>query len=260
MLFDTHAHIDQADFDPDRRAVIERARAAGVSQLLAVGTTVASSRKCIEIAAEFAGVHAAVAIHPNYLAEAAPGDWDEIVAMAFAPGVVAIGETGLDRHWDFTPFDLQVEYFGRHVRLACERGLPFIVHMRDCEADVLESLRAAYASHGPLRGVMHSFTGDAAMAAECIALGMHISFAGMVTYKKSAELRACAATIPADRLLIETDCPYLSPEPVRSVRRNEPAHVRFTADCLATVRGMTVDELAALTTANAQALFRVAAP
>jgi TatD DNase family protein len=124
----------------------------------------------------------------------------------------------------------------------------------------MASLRAQYDEQGPLRGVMHSFTGDAAMAAECMALGMHISFAGMVTYKKSTALRECAATIPDDRLLIETDAPYLSPEPVRGIRRNEPAHVHHTAECLARVRGTTFGELAALTTANARRLFRVDAP
>lgn len=257
MLFDTHAHLDQADFDADRAAVVERANSAGVSQMLAVGTTVASSRKCVELAAEFPGVYAAVAIHPNYLAEAGPDDWAEIVKLATASRVVAIGETGLDRHWDFTPFDVQLESFDRHMRLAHELDLPFVVHMRDCEADVLSSLRAAHAERGPLKGIMHSFTGDAAMAAECMSLGLHISFAGMVTYKRSTALRECAATIPDDRLLVETDAPYLSPEPMRSIRRNEPAHVRHTADCLAQVRGVTFDKLAALTTANARRLFRI---
>jgi TatD DNase family protein len=258
-LFDTHSHIDQEDFDADRDAVIARAHAAGVSTLLAVGTTVAASRKCVEIARAHEGVLAAVAIHPNYLAEAGPDDFAAIVQLTAEPRVVAIGETGLDRHWDVTPFELQQEYFARHIRLAADRGLPFIVHMRDCEADIMAALRVAHAEHGALRGVMHSFTGDAAMAAECIALGMHISFAGMVTYKKSQALRDCAATIPDDRLLIETDAPYLSPEPVRSIRRNEPAHVRHTAECLAHVRGVGFEELAALTTANAERLFRTQA-
>lgn len=255
MLFDTHAHIDQADFDADRDAVIERARMAGVATIIAVGTTVAGSRQCVDLAARHDGVYAAVAIHPNYLAEAAHGDFSLIEQLASMPRVVAIGETGLDRHWDFTPFDVQQESFARHMRLAAQCDLPFIVHMRDCEADILESLRGAYDERGPLRGVMHSFTGDAAMAAQCMALGLHISFAGMVTYKKSQALRDCAATIPDDRLLVETDSPYLSPEPVRSVRRNEPAHVRYTAECLAKVRGVSVEELAALTTANARRLF-----
>jgi TatD DNase family protein len=257
MFFDTHAHIDQEDFNPDRDAVIARAHEAGVETIIAVGTTAASSRFCVDIAAQHADVYAAVAIHPNYLAQADANDWDAIVELASAPKVIAIGETGLDRHWDFTPFDVQQVAFARHIALAGERRLPFIVHMRDCEADILDALRTAHAKHGALAGIMHSFTGDAAMATQCMALGLHISFAGMVTYKKSQALRDCAAAIPDDRLLIETDCPYLSPEPVRSVRRNEPAHVRHTAECLASVRGVTVDKLARLTTANARRLFRL---
>jgi TatD DNase family protein len=256
MLFDTHTHLDQLDFDDIRDAVVDRAKAAGVEALIAVGTTAEASRKCVELAARYADVFAAVGIQPNYVAEAAANDWAEIERLSTAPGVVAIGETGLDRHWDYTPFDQQQDYFQRHMALARRRDLPFIVHMRDCDDDILAALREAHA-HGPLRGVMHSFTGDAAMAAECMRMGLHISFAGMITYKKSQALRDCAATIPDDRLLIETDCPYLSPEPVRSQRPNEPALVRHTAECIAKVRGVTLEELAALTTANARALFRI---
>jgi TatD DNase family protein len=256
-LFDTHAHIDQADFDADRDAVIERAHAAEVTALVAVGTTLASSRKCVDLAATYAGVYAAVAIHPNYVAEAASGDFEGIRELASAPRVVAVGEMGLDRHWDFTPFDMQLASFDRHIELAHERGMPFIVHMRDCEADVMASLQAAFNRLGPLKGVMHSFTGDAAMAAACIRLGLHISFAGMITFKKSEALRECAVTIPDDRLVIETDAPYLSPEPMRGVRRNEPAHLRHTAECLARVRGVSVAQLSTQTTANARALFGI---
>jgi TatD DNase family protein len=259
-LFDTHAHLDQTDFDEDRDAVIQRARVAGVATMLAVGVTAESSRRCLAIAQQHAVIFATAAIHPNYLAEASDGDFAVIEELSRDPRVVAIGETGLDRHWDFTPFEAQLESFDRHMRLAHERGLPFIVHMRDCEADIMASLRAAHAERGPLSGIMHSFTGDAAMAAGCMELGMHISFAGMVTYKKSQALRDCAATIPDDRLLVETDSPYLSPEPVRGIRRNEPAHVRHTAECLARVRGVTVEAIAALTTANARKLFRIPEP
>jgi len=256
MLFDTHTHLDQPEFDEIRNSVVERAQAAGVESIIAVGTTAAASRKCVELAARYSGVYAAVGIQPNYVAESAPGDWEEIEALVAAPGVVAVGEMGLDRHWDFTPFDQQREYFDRHIELARRHDLPFIVHMRDCDEDILAALREAR-QRGPLRGVMHSFTGDAAMAAECVALGIHISFAGMITYKKSQALRDCAATIPDNRLLIETDCPYLSPEPVRSMRPNEPALLRHTAERLAAVRGVTFEELAALTTANAREFFRI---
>ena len=256
MLFDTHTHLDQADFDDNRADVVERAKSAGVTQLIAVGCTADDSRKCVQLASEFDGVYAAVGIQPNYIAEAKPEDWATIEQLATEPGVVAIGETGLDRHWDYTPFDQQQDYFDRHMRLAERHDLPFIVHMRDCDDAIMQALREAR-QRGVLKGVMHSFTGDAQMAAECVEMGMHISFAGMVTFKKSTALRECAATIPADRLLIETDCPYLSPEPVRSKRPNEPAFVRHTAECLAEVRGISLEELAAQTTANAQAFFAI---
>lgn len=256
MFFDTHSHIDQDDFDEIRPQVIERAHAAGVEHIVAVGTTVAASRKCIELAAEYPGVFAAVGIQPNYVAEAESDAWSLIVALASEPGVVAIGETGLDRYWDSTPFDMQQVYFDRHMQLARELGLPFIVHMRDCDTEIMASLRAEF-ERGPLRGIMHSFTGNAAMAAECVAMGMHISFAGMVTFKKSHDLRECAATVPLDRLLIETDAPYLSPEPKRGQRPNEPALVKYTAECLAKLRGVPLKEFGELTTANARALFRV---
>lgn len=254
MLFDTHCHLDQDEFDADRDEAVARSVAAGVTDILTVGTTLASSCKCVELAAKYPQVHAAVGIQPNYVHEAAPGDWDAVVELAAAPGVVALGETGLDRYWDFAPFDLQQDYFDRHLRLSQQTGLPFVVHMRDCEADILEMLREAHA-RGPLRGVMHSFTGDMDMMQECVALGLYISFAGMVTFKKLNELRDVAAAVPLDRLLIETDAPYLSPEPVRKVRRNEPAHVRHTAELLADGRGMALKDFATATTLNAKSLL-----
>ncbi len=254
-LFDTHAHLDQPEFDDDRADVVARAREAGVANVIAVGISADTSAACLEVAAEFEGVFAAVGMQPNYLAEAQPGDWDRIVAMLGEPGVVAVGETGLDRHWDFTPFDVQQDYFDRHLRLSQERDLPFIVHIRDCDEDILVMLREAHA-RGPLRGVMHSFTGSRAMADECLEMGLYLSFAGMVTFKKSAELRAIAAAVPGDRILIETDSPYLTPEPIRKIQRNEPAHVCHTAACLAEVRGTTPEAFAEQTTTNARQLFK----
>lgn len=254
MYFDTHAHLDQDNFDTDRDAVVARARQAGVNNIIAIGVTAETSAACVALAAKYEGVHAAVGIQPNYVHEVHADEWDRIVALASQPGVVAIGETGLDRYWDDAPFSVQQDYFDRLLRLSPQTGLPFVVHMRDCEEDVLVMLREAR-GRGPLAGVMHSFTGTAEGAAECVELGLYISFAGMVTYKKSDELRQIAASIPADRLLIETDSPYLSPEPVRKIRRNEPAHVVHTAGCLAAVRGVTIEELAETTTANAWRLF-----
>lgn len=251
--FDTHAHLDQAEFEADLPEVLARARAAGVRHVVAIGTTAASSAACVALAAAHQGVYCAVGIQPNYCAQAGAGDWEQVVALADRRGVVALGETGLDRYWDYTPFAQQQEYFERHLQLAQERDLPVVIHTRDSEADVLAMLRAAR-GRGPLRGVMHSFTGSAATAEECVALGLYISFAGMITYKKSAELRAVAARVPTDRLLLETDSPYLAPRPVRG-QRNEPAHLVHTAAVVAEVRGMPLAELAECTTANACRLF-----
>jgi TatD DNase family protein len=258
QLFDTHAHLDAEEFDADRSDVIARANAMGVGSIIAIGTTAASSARCVELSSQYAGVYAAVGIQPNYVHEAAPGDWEQIVHLATQPGVVALGETGLDRYWDHAPFPVQQDYFDRHLRLSQTTGRPFVVHMRDCEPDILTMLREAHA-RGPLHGVMHSFTGSAETAAECVAMGLYVSFAGMLTYKKSADLRATAATIPADQILIETDCPYLSPEPKRKVRRNEPTHLIHTARALAEARGESLEQFAAQTTKNARDLFRLEA-
>ncbi len=256
-LFDTHAHLDDEQFDDIRDAVVERAVADGVGTVIAVGTTASASKKCVEIAARYENVFCSVGIQPNYCAQAASDDWDQIVQLATEPKVAGLGETGLDRYWDYTPLEVQRDYFDRHLRLSQKTGLPFIVHMRDCGEDILEMLREARL-RGPLDGVMHSFTGDATLAAECLDLGLYISFAGMVTYKKSHELRSVSAGIPADRILIETDSPYLSPHPHRGQRPNEPALIVHTAQCLADARGSSLDDFAQLTTENARRLFRVA--
>ncbi|MEK6247534.1 MAG: TatD family hydrolase [Planctomycetales bacterium] len=254
QLIDTHAHLDQDDFAEDRQQVIEAAIEAGVEIILAVGIGADSSCAAVQLAAGHNGVYAAVGIQPNYCAEAKEGDWQRVVDLAGEPRVVAVGETGLDRHWDYTPFEIQQDYFERHLKLSQQSGLPFIVHTRESETDVLAMLREAR-SRGPLSGVMHSFVGDQEVAEECLEMGLYISFAGMVTFKKSTGLREVAAGIPDDRILVETDSPYLSPHPLRG-RRNQPAHLIHTAECLAEVRNSPLDEFAALTSSNARRLFR----
>jgi TatD DNase family protein len=254
-LVDTHAHLDQEEFNADRAEVIARALAAGVEMIVAVGVTAASSASTVQLAAMHPAIFAAVGIQPNYCAQAESGDWDRVVALATSPKVVAIGETGLDRHWDYAPFAVQQDYFDRHIRLSQERNLPFIVHTRESDADVLAMLVDAR-QRGPLRGVMHSFTGTASAAEECLKLGMYISFAGMVTFKKSDDLRAVALEIPDDRILIETDSPYLSPHPLRG-KRNEPANLVHTALILAETRGVSPEQFAEQTSANARALFGI---
>ena len=254
-LFDTHAHLDQEEFASDLDAVLARAAAAGVEQIVSIGVGATSSEATIALAATHPPIHAAVGIHPNYCHEAQPGDWDRVRQLARGPKVVALGETGLDRYRDYAPFELQREYFDRHLRFSQETGLPFIVHARESLDDILAMLREAH-GRGPLSGIMHSFTGTAEVAAECVELGLHISFAGMLTFKKSDDLRAVAATVPADRLLIETDSPYLAPDPLRG-KRNEPAFVAHTARRLADVRGISLAELTDQTTVNARRLFRI---
>ncbi|HEX3869855.1 MAG TPA: TatD family hydrolase [Pirellulales bacterium] len=252
-MIDSHAHLDDEQFDADRDEVVARSVAAGVDVVICIGTTAPTSAKCVEIAARYPSVYASVGIQPNYAAQAAPDDWDRVVALCLEKRVVALGETGLDRYWDYAPLDVQRDYFDRHLRLSQETGLPFVVHTRDCDADVLEMLREAR-TRSELRGVMHSFTGTAETAAECVAMGLYVSFAGMVTFKKSQALREVACQIPADRILIETDSPYLSPHPLRG-KRNEPANLVRTATCLAEVRGVSLERFAAETDANTRQLF-----
>lgn len=253
-LIDTHAHLDDEQFRDDLPDVLARARQAGVNRIVTVATTAASSRLAIRLAEQHPCLAASVGIQPNHVAEAAPNAWDEVVQLADNPAVVAIGETGLDRHWNYTPFAQQEDYFARHLELARRRRLAVIIHSREAEADVVRMLRADYERYGPVRGVMHSFTGDLATAEACLAMGLYISFAGMVTYKNAQALRDIALRVSLDRLLIETDSPYLAPVPVRG-RRNEPAFVAHTASCLAGLREMDAQALTMETTRNARLLF-----
>jgi TatD DNase family protein len=254
-LIDTHAHLDDERFAADLPAVLERAAAAGVTHTLTIGIDLPTSRAAVELAGRFPQLRAVVGIQPNHVAEAGPTDWDEVVKLAeTAANVVAVGESGLDRYWDRAPFPVQEDYFARHLALARRLGKPIVIHCREAEQDVVRVLREEFAAHGPVRGVMHSFSGDTAVALECMQLGLHISFAGMVTYKNAENLRQVAAEVPLDRLLVETDSPYLAPVPVRG-KRNEPAFVRHTAECVAKARGVSADEVCAATTRNARELF-----
>jgi TatD DNase family protein len=253
-VIDTHAHLDDERFAADLDAVVARAIAAGLERVVTIGTDAKTSRRNVELAERFPLLHAAVGIQPNHVAEAQAGDWDVIRELVKHPTCVAIGETGLDRYWDRAPFPLQEDYFARHLTLARESRKPVVIHCREAEADVVRMLRAEYDARGSVAGVMHSFTGDAGTAKACLEMGLYISFAGMVTYKNAENLRQVAATIPLDRLLVETDSPYLAPVPVRG-QRNEPAYVVHTAACLAKVLGVTPDVIDEQTTRNARALF-----
>ncbi|HEV3257951.1 MAG TPA: TatD family hydrolase, partial [Gemmataceae bacterium] len=222
-LIDTHAHLDDEQFRDDLPAVLERAAAAGVVRIVTIATTAASSAACVALAARHPTLAATVGIQPNNIAGEPPTAWDDVLRLVTQPKVVAVGETGLDRHWDTTPLAQQEDHFARHLALGRRHNLPVVIHCREAEADVVRMLRADYDRHGPVRGVMHSFTGDRATAEACLAMGLHISFAGMVTYKNAQALRDVAGRVPLDRLLVETDSPYLSPVPLRG-KRNEPAN------------------------------------
>jgi TatD DNase family protein len=254
-LVDTHAHLDDHRLRADLSGVLERARADQVLQIIAIGTTAASSDAVVALACEHRGVFAAVGIHPNDAAEAAGDDWDRIVALVGRPEVVAIGETGLDRYWKRTPFAQQQEWFARHLALAHENDLPIVIHCRDAQRDIIEQLSGLKRA---VQGVMHSFTGTWEDASACLEMGLHLSFAGMVTFtnKNLDALRDVAARVPLERLLVETDSPYLTPHPFRG-SQNEPCRVVVTAARLAEVRGLPLAELAVATTTNAQNVFRL---
>ncbi len=256
-LIDTHAHLDDPRLAADLDGVLARAHEAGVVQVVAIGTTAADSASVVRMARDRAGVFAAVGIHPNEAAAAGEADWSAILELAGSPEVAAIGETGLDRHWDRTPFPVQREWFDRHLELAYRLELPVVIHARDCTRELIDQLRA---QGRPVRGVQHSFTGTWDDARDFLDLGLHISFAGMVTYTNKAldALREVAARVPLDRILVETDSPYLSPHPFRG-RTNEPARVAVTARRIAEVRGISPAELARATTENARRLFALPA-
>ena len=254
-LFDTHAHLNLDAFDDCMDDVVNRAKTAGVCGIAVIGIDVESSQRACDLAGLYPDfLHAVVGIQPNSAADANEGDFDIIKNLASDPSVCAIGETGLDCYWDDTPIELQHAYFDWHLNLCRETSLPMVIHMRESGELIVDQLRRQ-STIPP--GIMHSFTGDIALAKECLQMGLHISFAGMVTFKKSDELRAVAREIPEDRLLVETDSPYLSPEPMRGKRPNEPARVEHTLRCIAEVRGVSAEHLADVTTANAKKLFSI---
>jgi TatD DNase family protein len=255
-LIDTHAHLDDDQFLLDLPAVLARAHAAGVARIIAVATSAPSSTACLELSQLHSELAPTAGIHPNHITKEAPNAWDRAVALIADPRVVGVGETGLDRHWDDTPFPAQQDYFARHLEASRRHRKPIVIHCREAEADVLAMLRAEFDAHGPLLGVMHSFVDTADTATACLAMGLYLSFAGMLTYKNAAAVRTVAAQAPLDRLLVETDSPYLAPVPVRG-QRNEPANVVHTATCLAGLHGLTLEALAERTTRNARTLFGI---
>lgn len=243
MWIDSHCHTEDAD-------ALERARVAGVTRFIVVGCDLASSRRAIALAAEHDDVHATVGLHPHE-ARHLDAQWDELVALAEAPEVVAIGEAGFDLYYEHSPKAAQTEAFRRQIALANTRDLPLVVHSRDAWDDTFAVLDEFGV---PRRAVLHCFTGGPTEAQRAIDLGCSLSYSGIVSFKAADELRAAAALTPDDRLLCETDSPYLAPVPMRG-KRNEPAFLPHVGVALAAARGESVDDVAAVTAANAIALF-----
>jgi TatD DNase family protein len=258
MFIDSHAHIDGDDFDNDREAVIERAHAAGVSVILNVGTGDPHSgalERAVELGKAHKNVYTAIGTHPHDARLYDDAAEEKIKNLINDEHVIAWGEIGLDFHYDNSPRDVQLEVFKRQLRAARECDLPVVIHTREAETETIEILRSEY-DGAQRRGVFHCFSGSMDLAQRAIEIGFMISFSGIVTFKKAEELRAVAKQVPLDRLLIETDCPYLTPIPYRG-KRNEPAYVVEVARCLAGLHGVELEEMARITTDNFNRFFEL---
>lgn len=254
-LIDTHAHLDSRQYDQDRQEVIDRALEAGVSHMITIGCDLASSRAAVELARRHPAIYAAVGIHPHDAAELNDAALDTLETLARESAkVVAIGEIGLDYYRDRCPRDIQVEAFRRQLRLARKLGLPVIVHDREAHQDILRILQQERASE--TGGVLHCFSGDKTMAGECIELGFFLSFPATITYPKNEALREVVRAVPTERLLIETDCPYLAPQ-VRRGKRNEPALLHHTAEAVAEIKNLTLEDVSRITNLNVYKLFGI---
>ena len=248
MLVDHHCHLDFPDFELDRAGYVARAKAAGVATLVTISTRIRHYDTYRAIAEAFPDVYFSVGTHPHQAHEELDISVEEIVARAAHPKCVAVGEAGLDYYYKKSPPEAQAEGFRRHIEAARRTGLPLEIHTREADADTARILTEEMAK-GPFKAVLHCFTGGADLAQQALALGLYVSFSGVITFKKSDELRRIAADVPLDRLLVETDAPFLAPDPVRG-KRNEPAFVVHTAAALARVKGVTDPEMARVTTDN----------
>jgi TatD DNase family protein len=255
-LIDSHCHLDQDAFADDRDAVIARARAAGVGRLITVGAggPLASNHAAVALAEADPDIFAAVAVHPHDASAITDDTWDEFRRLWGHPKVVAVGETGLDYYYEHSPAEVQQRHLRRFVREAGRAGLPLVIHCRDAFPDLLRIF--AEEDAGAIGGVIHCFSGSPEEAEACLALGFALSFSGIVTFKSADRLRDVVRLTPPDRLLIETDAPFLAPNPHRG-RRNEPALVRHVAEEVARVTGRSLAEVARVTTANTESAFRL---
>jgi TatD DNase family protein len=256
MLIDSHCHLDYYQGE-DRAAILTRAQEAGVAEMVTIGTRLSRAAEQIGMAEASPHIWCTVGTHPHHAAEEELPQEEAITALASHPKVIGIGEAGLDYFYDKSPRDVQAQVFRTQIRAARRAGMPVCIHTRDADDDTLAILKEEQEQGGDFLFLLHCFSSGRALAEAGVAMGGYVSFSGILTFPKSGELRAIAADLPADRILVETDAPYLAPVPFRG-KRNEPAHVAHTARVLAEVRGVSADEVAAMTTANFRRLFRKA--
>lgn len=257
MIIDTHAHLDMDQYDADREEVIQRARDNGVDYILNIGCDVESSARSLELAEQYDFIYATAGIHPHDVKSIDDTTYAELRRLLAHPRMVAVGEIGLDYFKNYSPQDLQRTHFRNQLELAKELDKPIIIHCRDANEDMISILSEFYPANEKARsGIFHCFSGDQKLADKALEMGFYISFSGSVTFKKSDELRAVAKTIPADRLFVETDCPFLTPAPNRG-KRNEPSFVHHTAQLVAEVRGLRVEDVQRTTELNFFELFGI---
>jgi TatD DNase family protein len=253
MIIDTHAHLDFPDYKDDIDEVIERAGEVGVEYMINVGTTVASSNKSIELAKQYEQIYASIGIHPNEASKVSGEEWSRLEALAGGDKVVAIGETGLDYYRDRSKREDQKRLFHQHIELAQRHNLPVIIHNREASSDCLDIV---HEYSGKIKGVVHCFAGTVEDAEEFLKLGFHVSFAGPITFPKADNLREALKAVPVERLLLETDCPFLAPQPKRG-KRNEPSYLQYTIPVLAELYKLSVEDIKRITTLSAKNLFGI---
>jgi TatD DNase family protein len=252
MLIDTHCHLDFPEFDQDRDEVIKRARDRGIDYIINIGSSIAGSRRSLELSKQYDCIYAAIGIHPHEADRYTANDEIAIRQLAKEKKIVAIGEIGLDYYRNYSKAENQKALFKALLKLAKGLNLPLVIHTRDSQEDTLKALKEAM----PIRAVIHCFSGDQDFLKECLLLGFFVSFTCNITYKKADKLRGLVKMIPSERLLIETDAPYLAPEEFRG-SRNEPAYIRNLAEEIAKIKGVSLEEVARITTNNAKQFFMV---
>ena len=256
MIFDTHAHYDDERFDEDRDALLRSMKEAGIGNIVNIGANMASSQRSLDLTAEYDFMYAAVGVHPSDCAELDDEKIEQLKAMSSFPKCVAIGEIGLDYYWPEPEHELQKKWFKRQIALAREVELPIIVHSRDAAADTVDILKSENA--GELGGVVHCFSYSKEVAQECVKMGFYIGIGGVLTFKNGRKMKEVAESSPMGRIILETECPYLAPEPFRG-KRNSSLYLPYVVSAMAQIKGISEEEVISITEANAREMYRLKA-